>query len=62
MKEATASDIVQQLQARHRALAEEVRQLEKRAYLTPDEQRHITELKKQKLAAKDQLFGIKPSE
>ncbi len=62
MNEATASDNVQQLQARHQELAEEVRQLEKRAYLTPEEQRHITELKKQKLAAKDQLFGLKPTQ
>lgn len=62
MKEATASDNVQQLQTRHQELAEEVRQLEKRAYLTPEEQRHITELKKQKLAAKDELFGLKPPE
>jgi uncharacterized protein YdcH (DUF465 family) len=62
MKDATASDNAEQLQARHRELAEEVRQLEKRAYLTPEEQRHITELKKQKLAAKDQLFGLKPDE
>ncbi len=62
MKDATASDNVEELQARHRALAEEVRQLEKRAYLTPEEQRQITELKKQKLAAKDQLFGLKPTQ
>lgn len=44
---------------RHKTLAEEVRMLERRAYLTPDEQRHITELKKQKLAAKDELFALK---
>ena len=62
MKEATAIDNVDMLEARHHELAEEVRQLEKRAYLTPEEQRHITELKKQKLIAKDQLFAVKPTE
>jgi uncharacterized protein YdcH (DUF465 family) len=33
--------------------------LERRAYLTPEEQRYITDLKKQKLAAKDELFALK---
>jgi uncharacterized protein YdcH (DUF465 family) len=44
---------------RHKSLAEEVRMLERRAFLTPDEQRQITELKKQKLAAKDELFALR---
>jgi uncharacterized protein YdcH (DUF465 family) len=58
MKQFTAN---QQLTAeeRHRSLSEEVRMLERRAYLTPDEQRHITELKKQKLLAKDELFSLR---
>ena len=44
---------------RHKSLADEIRMLERRAYLTPDEQRHITRLKKQKLAAKDELFALR---
>jgi uncharacterized protein YdcH (DUF465 family) len=58
MKQATAN---QRLTAeeRHKSLAEEVRMLERRAYLTPEEQRHITELKKQKLLAKDELFALR---
>jgi uncharacterized protein YdcH (DUF465 family) len=47
------------LQRLHRSLDDEVRKLERRAFLTPDEQRHMSELKKQKLAAKDEIFAIK---
>lgn len=43
----------------HRALANEVSQLERRAFLTPDEQRRISDLKKQKLAAKDRVFELR---
>lgn len=54
-----ADDRLQELQRLHRNLKEEVVRLERRAYLTPDEQRQLTELKKQKLAAKDELYGIR---
>lgn len=47
------------LERKHRNLSEEVRRLERRAYLTPDEQRTISDLKKQKLQAKDQIFALK---
>jgi uncharacterized protein YdcH (DUF465 family) len=47
------------LQRLHRNLDDEVRKLERRAFLTPDEQRHMSELKKQKLAAKDEIFALK---
>lgn len=43
----------------HHALAAEVSDLERRAFLTPEEQRRIADLKKQKLAAKDRLFELK---
>ena len=47
------------LQRLHRSLDDEVRKLERRAFLTPNEQRQMSELKKQKLAAKDEIFAIK---
>jgi uncharacterized protein YdcH (DUF465 family) len=47
------------LQRLHRNLDDEVRKLERRAFLTPDEQRQMSDLKKQKLAAKDQIFAMK---
>jgi uncharacterized protein YdcH (DUF465 family) len=47
------------LQQLHRSLDDEVRKLERRAFLTPNEQRQMSELKKQKLAAKDEIFAIK---
>jgi len=43
----------------HRALADEVSRLERRAFLTPEEQRRISDLKKQKLAAKDRVFELR---
>jgi uncharacterized protein YdcH (DUF465 family) len=47
------------LQRLHRSLDDEVRKLERRAFLTPNEQRQMSELKKQKLATKDEIFAIK---
>jgi uncharacterized protein YdcH (DUF465 family) len=47
---------VQELEDRHRRLHEEVSLLERRAYLTPEEQRQMVQLKKQKLIAKDELY------
>ncbi len=44
---------------RHKTLAQEVRVLERRAYLTPEEQRQMAELKKQKLMAKDELYALR---
>ncbi|HEY2404550.1 MAG TPA: YdcH family protein [Polyangiaceae bacterium] len=46
---------LRELEQQHRALNDQVDRLERRAYLTPDEQRVITDLKKQKLRAKDLL-------
>jgi len=58
MKE-VAEARLDKLQQLHRSLDDEVRRLERRAFLTPDEQRQVSELKKQKLAAKDEIFAIK---
>ena len=59
MKEVLAADHLSALEARHRALHDAVSRLERRSFLTPDEQREITDLKKRKLRAKDQLFALK---
>ena len=48
-----------ELERAHSELKDQVRRLERRAYLTPNEQTYMTELKKQKLAAKDQIAMIK---
>lgn len=56
MNGAILEERVQVLELRHRKLKDEVSLLERRAYLTPVEQRHIAELKKQKLLVKDELY------
>ncbi len=50
---------IRELELRHRDLDEAVTRLGRRAYLTPGEQREISELKKQKLLAKDQLTVLR---
>lgn len=50
---------MQQLESRHRRLHDEVRMLERRAYLTPEEQRRIAVLKKEKLIVKDELYQVR---
>ena len=57
MKESTSGPL-ETLQEKHRELDQELRHLERRAYLTPDEQKQATVLKKQKLATKDQIFAL----
>jgi uncharacterized protein YdcH (DUF465 family) len=52
-------DRLTELEMRHRQLHEEVTQLERRALLTPEEQRQIAELKKLKLLAKDELYAAR---
>jgi uncharacterized protein YdcH (DUF465 family) len=47
------------LEQQHRALNDQVDRLERRVYLTPDEQRTITDLKKQKLRTKDLLTEMR---
>jgi hypothetical protein len=57
--EPTAADRLRTLQHRHSILKEQVKELERRAYLTPPEQRQIADLKKLKLAAKDQIYALR---
>lgn len=52
-------DRLHNLESEHRALKDEVRRLERRAHLTPSEQRQMAELKKQKLVAKDQIAALR---
>jgi len=59
MKHELAENRVQALEEKHRTLDQEVSRLERRAYLTPVEQRHITDLKKEKLRTKDLLFSLR---
>ncbi len=50
---------IKTLEQRHEALARKVDRLERRAFLTPSEQMEVSNLKKRKLATKDQLFEIR---
>ena len=52
---------VSELERRHRELDVEVSRLERRAYLTPAEQRMMTDMKKEKLWAKDQIASLRRS-
>jgi uncharacterized protein YdcH (DUF465 family) len=54
-----AKERLNELEHRHRSLSQEVERLERRAHLTPTEQRQMTDLKKQKLLAKDELYALK---
>jgi len=60
MKQATVStlDSRQRLMDEHRELDQQLRTLTRRAYLTPDEQRRATELKRLKLSTKDRLQAL----
>jgi len=53
------NDRLTELEARHRHLHDEVTQLGRRAFLTPEEQLQIAELKKLKLIAKDELYAAR---
>jgi uncharacterized protein YdcH (DUF465 family) len=48
-----------ELELRHRRLHDEVHMLERRVYLTPEEQRRICQLKKEKLIVKDELYQVR---
>ena len=56
MRDRSHDQRIDTLELRHKTLARKVDVLERRAFLTPAEQEEITRLKKQKLAAKDELF------
>ena len=59
MDHAMATRRLNELMTRHRALHEQVDRLERHLYLTPVEQQRVAELKKMRLAAKDQIATIK---
>ncbi|MCS6857071.1 MAG: YdcH family protein [Deltaproteobacteria bacterium] len=52
---------IARLERKHQRLKELVAEYEGRLYLTPEEQRRLTELKKEKLATKDALFALRQS-
>lgn len=56
MTQMVAIDSVSALERKHRDLDQQVRVLERRAFLTPNEQRKVQDLKKRKLVAKDELY------
>jgi len=45
------------LQQTHTQLDERVKELDRRAFLTPSEQLELTELKRKKLAIKDRIYS-----
>jgi uncharacterized protein YdcH (DUF465 family) len=60
MKESLAISVdpVREIEEEHRLLAERLRILTRRAYLTPSEQQEAQQLKRKKLSAKDRLFEL----
>jgi uncharacterized protein YdcH (DUF465 family) len=59
MKESILEEYLVNLETRHRDLDDTVSRLERRAYLTPTEQRTVAELKKEKLLTKDRIVKLK---
>lgn len=50
---------IERLELKHRSLSTEVEALENRLHLTGDDQHRVSQLKKEKLATKDALIGLK---
>jgi hypothetical protein len=51
---------VYELELRHRSLDAEIHKLDRRGFhMTPEEQTRAAELKKRRLATKDQLFALR---
>ena len=50
---------IENLEEQHRMLKRQVAYLERRAFMTPTEQREATELKKRKLATKDAIAALR---
>lgn len=50
---------IRRMEVRHKELDIRIDELAKRAILTPTEQREVSELKKQKLATKDQIAALR---
>jgi hypothetical protein len=59
MVEETIAQRLSLLEQRHRNLKTEVARFERRAFLSPEEQRHVTTLKKLKLSAKDEIEALR---
>ncbi|NUP05207.1 MAG: YdcH family protein [Polyangiaceae bacterium] len=57
--QATAEELLREAEARHATLDTRLKALGRRAHPTPTEQREMTELKKQKLAAKDEIVRLR---
>ena len=62
MKESVNGQYLTHLEERHRDLKSAVNELDRRAYLTPNEQREIADLKKEKLLTKDRIVALRRSE
>jgi uncharacterized protein YdcH (DUF465 family) len=54
-----AHDRLSLMEARHRELDARLKELGRYAHLTPSEQREVTEIKKQKLRAKDEIVALR---
>jgi uncharacterized protein YdcH (DUF465 family) len=53
---------VQDLELRHRSLEHAIHELERRgSHMTPEDHSRASELKKQRLATKDQLYSLRRS-
>ena len=50
---------MERLEKRHVALKEQIAELDRQRYLSVTEQLFLHELKKERLATKDQLFGLR---
>ena len=59
MNEPMASQRLDELVAKHRALDRQVDDLERHLYLTSGEQLQVTNLKKMRLAAKDRIAQLR---
>jgi hypothetical protein len=59
MKESVLEEYLSNLESRHRDLDDAVSRLDRRAYLTPTEQRTVAELKKEKLLTKDRIVKLR---
>jgi hypothetical protein len=49
------------LETRHSQLSAQIADLDRHAFLSAQEQMHVSELKKEKLAAKDAIIGLRRS-
>ncbi len=62
MKQGIVETHLNHLEARHRDLDVAVSRLGRRAYLTPSEQRTVSDLKKERLLTKDRIAVLRRSE